>query len=792
LSSSNINEQLVESVGFDLLNIIENNMSDIICIHTPDGCFSYVTRSVSAILGYFPADLVGSSPHDYVHPDDVERIRIDSHNRTSEGITVATRLEYRFRKKDGSYTWLQSHTTPILNSAGSIVKLFTVSRDISDRKQTEQALLDIEDTYRQLFMSSPAIRLTIDPISGYILDANQAAIDFYGYTAVELRTMTIYEINTATAKYITDYIAKVSDNYGNAIPFRHRMKDGTLKEVEVYSNRFRKKGKAQLHCIIIDMTARKRAEEELKDNREQLSLVVEGAKAGIWDWDMIENQVHLDRRWKEMLGYEEHEVNSEVIEWRKLWHPEDVSHIELAMQNHLDGKTEKFEVEYRLRHRDGTYRWILTNGKLTRDQDGRPTRWTGFNIDITKHKRTEELYLESEKRLRNFAEAVPDMSFIIDEDGQYIEAFGNASLFHIPKEKFRGLSVYQAMEEDSASSVLQEVRQSITSGMQRSGSREMKIGQEKRYFADRTVPLGYLVGGKRTAAVIVTDITNQRKTKKILQTTYELRRRSDFINDIINGRAIDNEKSQYFAKRLGIDFNLRWFGCMIICDKFDLDDGGSQGETINIVQEVKDSMIDTLNSLPNSVAWDCREGIGILCGATFETDEWESSKEIALQIRSALLQNEPSIRVYIGISDTQTGVEGLPIIYRQALNAARAAQTRIDKHVDILHYREAGIFQFIPEALGKQGAREFIERNLGKIIAYDREKRTNLLPTLEGILRDASVRETAERLFLHPRTVIFRRKRIGEILNIDIGAFETRLALAVAIELHKIYSRSID
>lgn len=786
LAAKNSGDEVTEAANLALLRRIENNMSDIICLHDPDGLYRYVAPSVKSILGYDPEELIGTSPYQYFHPEDSDKIRNGSHARALKSMTVETRIEYRFRKKDGGYTWLQTQTTPVVDSGGSVVELLTVSRDISDRKQHEQVMREIEAGYRQIFRDSPAVRLIIDPDTGNILDANQAAMDYYGYTLEELQSMTIFKINIAPGEEIKEFMVKVSKKYCKAISFRHKLKDGCIRDVEVYSGPVKLKGQVRLHSIIIDVTAQKRAEADLRESNERLSLVVQGAKAGIWDWDMQTQRVFHDKQWKVILGYEEDELSGDADLWTSRWHPEDAGKIQRAMENYLAGKTDKYEIEYRLRHKDGTYRWILTYGKVSRDQAGRPIRWTGVNIDITNSKRTEELYLESEKRLRDFAEAVPDISFIIDEGGRYLEVFGDEKMFHIPKKEFLGKTAHQVLPKDAADFVLNEVRQAIASGRQRKSFREMRFATEKRYFSGRTVPLSYTVDGKRTAAVIAADITEQRRTEKMLQMTYDLRRRSDIINDILDGRVDNDESFAYTSGRLGIDISLPMFVCRIVSDKFDFDDENPQIAKINDVQKVKDEVIVALSEIPDCIAWDCRDGICVLCHAASGNNEWARSKEIALLIRGKLSEYDSGMTVFVGVSDMHMGMGGLKKGCRQALSAALAARSRAREGVEILHYREAGLFQFIPPSLRGSAAKEYIEQHIGKLLAYDRAKQTNYLETLEDLLRGVSIRETAMKHHLHPKSVVFRQKSIAKMLNVDLSDYQTKLALGLAIQLHKL------
>lgn len=767
----------------DLFARIENNISDIICVHSPDGRYKYITPSVKTVLGYTPEELIGSFPHELFHPDDMKEIETEDIHFPYQKATAAARTEYRRKRKDGSYAWLQTQVTPIVNGKGSVVEFLSVSRDIGDQKQAQQALQESETIFQHLFIEGPAAKMLLDPDTGNIIDANQAAADFYGFPVDEIRGKTLFDFSAVPAAAAQAAFAAMGDPDCQPIPLTHRLKDGSLKQLEVYSRMFLRKEREVLYAVFIDVTARKLADEELRESRERLSLVIEGAKAGIWDYDFEHKLLHIDRRWKEMLGYEEHELAITYEEWPDWVHPDDVGKINNTVQDYLSEKSEKFEVRHRLRHKNGSYRWIFSLAKVTRDANGQPTRLTGLNIDITDEVRAEELYLESEKRLRDFAEAVPDASYIIDEDGRYVEVFGDEKMFAVPKEHFRGKTLHQVLPIDDANLTLNEVRLTIASGKPRHVFREMQAGTNKRYFSGRTVPLSYVVAGRRTAALIATDVTEQRRIERMLQMAYELRRRSDFINDILNGKVVYDETFIYLSQKAGLDLNAPLFICKLISNKFSV--GGSQTDIFGGSQKLKDSLIDAIGEIPECMAWDCSEGIGILCQTGFKADEWKKSKETAGLIRSKLLEIDPSLSASIGVSNMHTGVEGLKKSCRQAFSAALAARYRWANDIGITHYREAGIFQFMPELAGGETARDYIEQHIGRLIDHDREKQTDYLSTLEELLRGATIRETSEKQFLHPKTVAFRQRRITEMLNVDFSDYQSRLTIALALQLHK-------
>lgn len=142
--------------------------------------------------------------------------------------------------------------------------------------------------------------------------------------------------------------------------------------------------------VVSDITERKEAELALRHSQERLALVIQGSSDGIWDWNLTTNEAYFSPRWKSMLGYEEDEVPSHFSAWERLLHPDDRERALARLQACLAGETPNFELEHRLRHKDGTFRWILARGVALRDGDGKPVRIAGSHVDMTDRKRAEE------------------------------------------------------------------------------------------------------------------------------------------------------------------------------------------------------------------------------------------------------------------------------------------------------------------------------------------------------------------------------------------------------------------
>ncbi len=128
----------------------------------------------------------------------------------------------------------------------------------------------------------------------------------------------------------------------------------------------------------------------LRASEERWKFALEGSGEGVWDWDARTNRVLRSRRWKEMLGYAEHEIGDTLVEWQDRIHPEDRAATIRAQEAHHAGTTATFTIEHRLRCKDGSWKWILNRGMVVeRDAQGQPLRIIGTHTDLTASKEAE-------------------------------------------------------------------------------------------------------------------------------------------------------------------------------------------------------------------------------------------------------------------------------------------------------------------------------------------------------------------------------------------------------------------
>ncbi|WP_157698815.1 PAS domain-containing protein [Geobacter sp. DSM 9736] len=142
-----------------------------------------------------------------------------------------------------------------------------------------------------------------------------------------------------------------------------------------------------------EIYSRRETEKALRDSEERYALAAQGANDGIWDADLNTGDLYLSPRWKGMLGYEDGELPNDSSTWKSRIHPDDFEKVMEHRDAYLAGKIPFYQIEYRLRHRDGSYRWILTRGACLRDADGVPHRLAGSHTDTTERKVAEQKIL---------------------------------------------------------------------------------------------------------------------------------------------------------------------------------------------------------------------------------------------------------------------------------------------------------------------------------------------------------------------------------------------------------------
>lgn len=169
-----------------------------------------------------------------------------------------------------------------------------------------------------------------------------------------------------------------------------------------------------------EILTRQQVEAALLQSEERWQILLKGNSDAIWDANLETGEVLLTKRWKEMLGYEDHEITNSINECLKLIHPDDVDWVNAHKQDYFDQKISKYYLEYRLRAKDGSYKWILDRAQAVWNQQGKPIRMVGVNTDITERKLVEEQLRDSQQKLSFLVQSAPLAVIERNLDGQIV------------------------------------------------------------------------------------------------------------------------------------------------------------------------------------------------------------------------------------------------------------------------------------------------------------------------------------------------------------------------------------
>ncbi|MCO6055736.1 diguanylate cyclase [Pseudomonas sp. MOB-449] len=150
----------------------------------------------------------------------------------------------------------------------------------------------------------------------------------------------------------------------------------------------------------------------VQESEKRMALAIAGSGTGIWDRNAVTGEIHYSSDWKALLGYADHEVGNRIEESYTRVHPEDLAHVQATIQAHFDGRTEAYEVEHRLRCRDGRYKWVCSRGKVVeRDESGRPLRMVGTTTDVTAMRNLSEKAQQAAALMADLTNEIPGMVF---------------------------------------------------------------------------------------------------------------------------------------------------------------------------------------------------------------------------------------------------------------------------------------------------------------------------------------------------------------------------------------------
>ena len=303
--------------------------------------------------------------------------------------------EVRFRRADGEYRWFQISAAPIHDAQGNLVRWCGINIDIDDRKRAEQKLQANELSLRQIIDNIPGYVLATSA-AGEIEFVNRQLLEYFGKPSEELKDWSRIGIvhPDDLPRAIEVWRKSVETGQDYETEQRCLRADGVYRWVQSHARPVRNsEGEITAwYCVMIDIDGRKRAEQKLQQNEEDLRTILDAIRQAVVVLAAGGTTVYANRVALEITGRTMDEIkNNTFLELAN--HPDDVARFRIERQEGLSRGT-PFELEVRMLHKNGEYRWYLNQYNPLRDEHGHVSRWYVTATDIDDRKKTEE-------RLRN-------------------------------------------------------------------------------------------------------------------------------------------------------------------------------------------------------------------------------------------------------------------------------------------------------------------------------------------------------------------------------------------------------
>jgi diguanylate cyclase (GGDEF)-like protein/PAS domain S-box-containing protein len=392
-----------------LLDDVVQSSSDAIFAKDLQGRYLVFNAETARIIGKTAEEAIGRDDS-HIFPEHAALIRANDQRVIQERQTIT--YEETLHTVDGMRTFL-AKKGPLRSADGEVIGLFGISRDITERKSAEAVLHQREGHFRQFFEKNSSTMLLIEPETGRIKEANEQAVAFYGYPRPVLLNMSIQDINTMSPDLVAKERERALREERNYFQFTHRLANGELREVEVYSSPIANEEHVQLWSIIHDVTERKRSEEMLR----KLFTAVEQSPTAIMITNLEPVIEYVNPCFTAVTGYSQSEAlgkNPHFLQsgltsqelYAELWST-------LANGDSWNGVLSN-------RRKSGETYWVESHVAPVKNDAGQITHYLAIQTDITERRQTELLLAESEIRLRTLVQTIPDLIWLKNTAGVYL------------------------------------------------------------------------------------------------------------------------------------------------------------------------------------------------------------------------------------------------------------------------------------------------------------------------------------------------------------------------------------
>ena len=526
----------------------------LVLTRLPDGELVEVNHAFTKETGYDRDDVVGrrSMELDF-WVDAAERDRCFDRVMREDGIDD---VEVVFRRKDGStfHALFSSHKVTIDGLPFSLATAI----DISDRKRVEEALRSSEERFRGVFDLSPIAILMASLPGGAIVEANHAFTRDFGHEREETLGRTSPELGlwTDPAERERYFELMARDGRVDSLEATLRKKDGSEFRALVSGSGITIDGAPFSIVSGIDISERKRAEDELRLAARRLSLATEAAQIGIFDADLVTGGLARDARMFEMYGVDAGAFVLDREAWAERIHPDDRPGTTAALEAAVAGDG-AFDHRYRVLTGDGDIRTIEARATVLRAPDGTPLRLIGTNRDITEKMLAEQQVREVRDHLAATLEAIPDLLFEIDSSGRFVDYRApHEELLVVPPEQFLGKSIDEVLPPAVARVVGEAIREAAERRHSFGREYELTVPGGDRSFELSVARMAEDAAGEPSFIVLARDVTDRKAAESAVRESEA--RLSSIVDNALDGIVTVDEEQRILVYNAAAEAMFGW------------------------------------------------------------------------------------------------------------------------------------------------------------------------------------------------------------------------------------------
>jgi len=305
----------------------------------------------------------------------------------------------QFLRLDGSVIQVEVTAFFFVKDGDKAAQL--ILRDLTEARQKEEALRTSE-AVRTVAANMPVVLFAFDRAGVFTLSEGKG-LSALGLKPGEVVGRSVFDIYRD--------VPQVLDNVQRALAGESFSVSSEIAgaSLEIWYSPLRDPTGSVTGVIgsAVDITQRVKAEQQLRLSEERWQLALRGNNDGLWDWNAQTGEVFYSPRWKQIIGYQEHEIENHTKEWLSRVHPDDLPRVQRELQDHLDHKVPFYSSEYRIHAKDGSYKWILARGQAVWDVQGQAIRMVGSHTDITERRLAEEAlkYAKDQAEMANRAKS---------------------------------------------------------------------------------------------------------------------------------------------------------------------------------------------------------------------------------------------------------------------------------------------------------------------------------------------------------------------------------------------------